>query len=191
MANPNPKYKLLTPKEMTQAVAENKKTNKMYYPLKNTEKSKEISNLITNQRSLLNDSLQFGRVALNDDNFQTVVERVSMYFDSCIKAGMLPSFTGVAVYGLGYTYRGLVKYIADHPETNVARYLDVVRDSIGDMILQSGSRKITSEILTIFALRNAHGFSNEDKPLEGLEDDAFPSATAAEIAEKYANIGDD
>ncbi len=190
MAANNPKYKLLSPEDMTKAIAENKKTNKMYYPLKSSEKSKEISSLVTNQRTLLNESLKLGRVSLKDDNFEMVVERVSMYFDSCIKAGMLPSFTGVAVYGLGYTYRGVVKYISDHPETNVARFLDVIRDSIGDMILQSGSRKITSEILTIFALRNAHGFSNEDKPLVGLDDD-FRETTAAEIAEKYANIGDD
>ncbi len=191
VANSKPKKPLLSPGEMTAAVALSKENNKLQAPLKNSEKSAEISKLIANQRVLLNNSLQCGRVSLRDENFEEVVFRVQCYFDSCEQAGVLPSFTGVAVFGLGMTARGLRKHLTEYPNSSVSRYLELVRDGIGDLILQSGSKKITSEILTIFALRNAHGFTNEEQPLSGLDnDDSFPE-TVTEIMNKYAGIGDD
>lgn len=190
MASNLPQRELMTTEQMTDALVAKRDQvkNQMYPAAAAAVRNAEIANTVFTKSELLKDSVKYGRVSLVDTNLPEVMERCEAYFTACANASILPSIGGVAVFALGITRQGLYGHLKRNPDSKVSRYLGLVRDAIGDMMLEMGSKKTISDISMIFILRNGYGFKNIDSPDVEIQDDEKRPKTVEEIRQKYADF---
>ena len=74
----------------------------------------------------------------------------------CEDAGSLPTFEKYAAY-LGYSRQYLYAWLSENSETVAAEIIDQARTIITSIMIDEGLKRNTSEVLTIFMLKNAVG----------------------------------
>ena len=186
MADNRPKHELLNSEEIGQVITTAPNV-KRYEETALAVKKAEIAKTVAWKSQMLKDASENGRVKLSDDNMEAVQDRCEMYLNTCALNGCCPTMHGLSVLALGYSASHLLKFLKENPNLRVTAYIIRIRDLIADITLTNGLNKSTSEILTIFALRNAHGFSNVDRE-DDLVDGTSTTLTASEIADKYKDI---
>ena len=172
--------------EMANALEEKKSAYVYGKNWKNSpDKAARISSIIASNVELFSDALLQGPARLDD--IEDIAERAKMYLNACVEKSVLPTWLGLCNYAFGRTRRGVEWYVKEHSETETARFLLLLRDALGSMMLDSGLSRNTSEILTIFALRNMNGFSGGDVA-EALPESPPETKTAEEILSKYGDL---
>ena len=82
------------------------------------------------------------------------------YMEHCSEAGSLPTVMGLSA-ALGISRRWLNRFLREHPETEGAKFLEVVKELFADVLTQAGLSKHISEALTIFILKNTASMADK------------------------------
>ena len=112
-----------------------------------------ISNEIYDRTTLKNS------VAVDLDDCQAVMERTRDYFYACASAKNPPSMLTYSSVGLGLTLVRLNEYIRKHNNEST-EFILRVKDLIADQISTGAMYGCLDNIMSIFQLKNLHGFAD-------------------------------
>lgn len=156
---------------------------RLYNEVSQEQKAQALDVAIAQQQELLKRVDHRGRVNLND--LDAVKTAVSEYFESCRNAGVYPSMTALAPC-LGYSRQGLYYYMSQN-DTEVTKFLDMVRSSMAAIVQQAGLTRVADAAMSIFILKNSAGMSDKldvnATAIPGTPEDN--RLTAEEIAKRY------
>lgn len=140
-----------------------------------------ISNEIYDRNTLKNS------VAVDLDDLNAVMERTRDYFYACASAKNPPSMLTYSSIGLGLTLARLNEYIRKHNNEST-EFLLRVKDLIADQISTGAMFGNLDNIMSIFQLKNLHGFADNVRIEAALPEQAPEIDQAALEAEylKYA-----
>lgn len=98
-----------------------------------------------------------GRSKLDWNDLPSIRARVAMYFQACAEAHTFPTVAGLANHGLGISKRRLNGYLARNTSPT-AEYLELVKDNIADVIVNSALGNHCNSVMAIFELKNSAGY---------------------------------
>lgn len=127
---------------------------------------------------------------VNFDDLEAVQGRVSDYMESCAMAGVFPSFQGLCVFALGRERQAVYAYLKQHPDTSTAQFLNLVRDAIADIISNAGLQRVSDNVMSIFLLKNSHGFSDRVE-IEPVQPRTDAEAFSADVIRRRYMIDDE
>ena len=143
-------------------------------------KAQALDNAITQQQELLNKAEKRGKIDLND--LEAVKKACSDYLESCRRAGVYPSMTGLAP-SMGISRQALYGYIARNNSPS-ANYLDSVRSAMSAIVEQAGLTRVASEAMAIFILKNTVDMADKlDVTAAAPEPDKFDKMSDEEFLE--------
>lgn len=93
------------------------------------------------------------RVSLSDIN--EVKKRTLIYLRACQETGSFPSTMGLA-RSMGYSRRGLHYWRERNPQSETARWLEMVADTFADILSQSALKNNANPIITIFLSKSLY-----------------------------------
>ena len=178
--------------DMTEALTEKKNRNgynsKMYKAQSDEHKAEQLSKLVAKATTGLNNYQS--RVTIDFTDIESVKQRTEAYLTACGNSGTFPTMQGLAVYGYGMSRQYLNSYLASNPSTSATKYINMVRDAIADITVNSALFNNADATMSIFVLKNNHSFTDhiEIQPTQ-VEDK--PKLSAEEIAERYRDILED
>lgn len=117
-------------------------------------KKADFAAVISEHKQILANVYKRGKVPLTDD--RQVSAQTLEFFSMCEDAGSLPTFEKYAAY-LGYSRQYLYAWLSENSETVAAEIIDQARTIITSIMIDEGLKRNTSEVLTIFMLKNAVG----------------------------------
>lgn len=175
---------------LADTLAQRKKDKpKIYREIADEAKAAAISAGVAFNRQSLAAASNQPRVDLN--NLEDVQARTDAFFASCEAASVLPTFLGLAV-AFGYSREGLYKYLRNNSHTETAQYIELVRESLADIMISASLTRTTDSATSIFALKNLHGFADklELEPIQ--RPDPQGELVPIEVLEaKFAELPDD
>lgn len=131
-----------------------------------------------------------GRTRVPWNDLETIKARVSMYFLACAESHTFPTVAGLANRGLGVSKRRLNEFLS-HSNSESAEFLQVTKDVIADIMVNSALTNHCNSIMAIFELKNSSGYRDS---LE-LQATAPPPAAAeldpAELQRQLDALPDD
>jgi len=137
-------------------------------------------------------SVEREKIQLVNGDLETIKKKALEYIKSCAAVGVLPSFIGLC-RGLGHTRSSLYRFLELHPGTQVAEFLEIVRDSIADMLDTAMLDYNVNTIAAIFILKSIHDrIDRAELRLQPAPpvDPAGPVLSHEEIIAKYLPEGD-
>ena len=158
-------------KEQSMNVLTQYKESSKLYNLSNDDKSEAISNILAMRMLLLDEVCKRGKVDLR--KVEEVEAVTFAYLDNCRKAGIIPTFEGMA-FSLGYTRRWLYSVIKEG-NTETAEFLDKMRTLFADITQIASSKRLVDNAVSIFILKSMTGMGFSDKgeaPDEAQYDEA-------------------
>ncbi len=144
--------------DLTNKLTQRKKEKpKIYREIADEAKAAMISADVALKRQNLATASQQPKVDLDD--LDAVKGRTDAFLASCEAAAVVPTFLGLSV-SYGYTREGLYKYLRNFKQTKTAQYIELVRETLADVMITASLTRTTDNSTTIFALKNLHGFSD-------------------------------
>lgn len=145
--------------DLTATLAERKHTrSKLYSEVSSELKSAAITNDVSFKRQNLMTAAKRPRADLNDP--EDVQQRTNEFLLACEQAAVVPTFLGLCA-SLGYTRQGLYHFLNRSPENPSAKFLELAREVLADALISSGLTRTTDSAVSIFALKNLHGFADK------------------------------
>ena len=89
------------------------------------------------------------------DELGPVKEKTMQYFKACEKAGTLPSVLGLS-RSLGHSRQSLYLFLDRKPHSQVAHFLQIVRDAISEMLDAAALSNSVNSIVAIFIQKSIH-----------------------------------
>ncbi len=138
-------------------------------------KAAVIESIVSAQSVLYSRAME--KTNLND--VEAVKAVAASCMDTCGKLGVLPNFEALAA-ALGYSRRGLYKYLECHPDTPTSEFLDCIRTAWAGLRIMAADRQAVDPTTSIFVLLNSSlDFSNQHNvlietpanPLDGVNTD--------------------
>ena len=146
--------------EVTNALAEHKRTNRARTPIYAERASAERDTIIS--RSVENQiaALRKAKPKIDWNNLEQVKARALLYLEACAKSQSVPSVMGLAVHGFGVSRQALNEWIKQHPDSETADFIKRVKDCIADSLTDSSLHNSVNPIMAIFQLKNHHEHSD-------------------------------
>lgn len=127
------------------------------------------------------------------DDVEEVQRRTLEYLTACKESQTIPTVSGLAVFGLGYTRQALNQYLRQHSTTKTANFLLQVKDAIADTLETAALNRNTDSIMSIFILKNDHERADRvqlepvthSSPLEELSRQELEERIRADVVEEY------
>lgn len=176
--------------DLTADLAERKQSrSKLYSEVSSKLKAAAISADVSFKRQNLMASTGRPRVDLN--NLEDVRQRTNDFLLACEGASVIPSFLGLCA-SMGYTRQGIYSFLSRAPESKSAQFLEVTREMLADTLIASGLNRTTDSAVSIFCLKNLHGFVDRVS-IEAVAPDnpLGPQTDAQELSERYAELPED
>lgn len=165
-------------------VKQAKAKSRLYKTQSDEHKSDLLSKDIGSKLDMLKNIKCTQRVDFND--VAAVQRRTYEYMEVCKDAGMFPTVMGLSA-ALGYSRRGLNKYLTEH-DNSTTHFLESVKDNFADIMSNAALFRNADAATTIFILKNCAGFVDkiEIAPVQPnpLGDEPDPD----EIAAKYVSM---
>lgn len=152
---------------MSAEVAGSKRKRALYKSDADSFKKTELAANIAH--AIANISSESTRVDFS--NINDVRKRIVDYFNACSQAGVYPSVQGLASYGFGISRQALNQWRnrSINRGSEVGNLIDKACDMIADLLVNQSLHNNANPILTIFSLKNSHGFADR------VEIEAVPS----------------
>lgn len=165
-----------------------KEKPKIYREIADEAKAAMISADVAFKGQILTVASQQPKVDLDD--IDAVKSRTESFFAACEAASVLPTFLSLAV-SYGYTREGLYKYLRNNSHTETAQYIELVRESLADIMISASLTRTTDSATSIFALKNLHGFADkiEVAPLS-TPDPQGPLISQEDLEARFAELPD-
>lgn len=146
---------------MAEALAADKSRNgssrKIYKVESDAHKNEQISLSITNRNNALRNAINAPKVDLS--NTQEVQERTHAYFEACSMSSCFPSVMGLSA-ALGCSRQNLNRWLLSHAEHPSANVINMAKDVMADLLVDSSLHNNSNPVMSIFVLKNNHGFAD-------------------------------
>lgn len=146
---------------MAEALTADKNRNgssrKIYKELSDEHKNEQISLSITSRNSALRQAINAPRIDLS--NTEEVQTRTFQYFEACSMSSCFPSVMGLSA-ALGCSRQNLNRWLLSHPEHPSAHFINMAKDVMADLLVDSSLHNNSNAIMSIFVLKNNHGFAD-------------------------------
>ena len=132
------------------------------------------------------------KVDLSD--VRAVRERAQVYLDACAEAGTIPNVLGLSAYGFGCSRQWLNEYLRTHPKSQSAEYINLLKDSFADILVNASLGRAADPTMGIFVLKNCAGFRDrfEIEPVRENPDPLGETVDPEELRRRIEdNIVDD
>lgn len=183
------KKELLPVAQMAEAMAArpNKRLGN-YKAQSDQHKGEELEKNLANAINGLKRSQERGSVDLYD--FPEVQRRTIEYLEACQAGKSYPSIMGLCAYGFGVSRIWLNKFLANHPETETAQFLEGVKDVFADTLTNAALFGNADTTQVIFQLKNHFGHADRIE-LEPVQSKQYePEKTVEQIAAEYDALPD-
>lgn len=168
---------------------ESRGRKKIYKELADQHKTEELSADLRKKTQMLVDAT--ARPTVDFNSLPDVKKRTERYFKACEESGTIPSVMSLSNYGFGVSRRTLNYFLKTHPESASAKYLEVVKDVIADVLSTAALRKNCDSIMAIFMLKNCHEFVDTVQ-IEPVQQPVLGAPmTVEEIQAKYQDLIED
>ena len=122
-------------------------------------------------------------VAVDLDNIDEVKKRTKEYFIACADAKHPPSVLTYCTIGLGTTRQNIQRYAGKHSNATT-EFIQRVFDLIADAISTGALYGNLDNIMSIFQLKNLHGFADNVR-IEAAVADQVPEVDTDALAKEY------
>ena len=138
-------------------------------------KAAVIAEIVSSQAALFSKA----PTKTNMNDLEAVQAVAAECMENCGRMGVLPNMEILAA-ALGYSRRGLYKYLECHPDTPTSEFLDCIRTAWAGMRIMAADRGAVDPTTSIFVLLNSSlDFSNQHNvlietpanPLDGVNTD--------------------
>lgn len=148
------KDNLLPASAMAAELSAQRGRSKIYKELSDEHKAEVIGEDVRRKAETLRN--QRNKVDLS--NLQEVRERAQAYLDACADAGTIPNVLGLSAYGFGCSRQWLNEYLRTHPNSQSAEYINLLKDSFADILVNASLGRAADPTMGIFVLKNCAGF---------------------------------
>ena len=157
--------------------------------LNNEEKASAVSENLMMIAQVINNEIEAGRnqlknsVAVDLDDTEAVMQRAKQYFESCAAAKHPPSVMTFCSIGLGMTRTNVANYCRKKNNATtdfIMRVFDLIADAISTGALYGN----LDNIMSIFQLKNLHGFADNVRIEAALPEQA-PTIDEDALAKEY------
>lgn len=148
------KDNLLPASAMAAELSAQRGRSKIYKELSDEHKAEVIGEDVRRKAETLRN--QRNKVDLS--NLQEVRERAQAYLDACAEAGTIPNVLGLSAYGFGCSRQWLNEYLRTHPNSQSAEYINLLKDSFADILVNASLGRAADPTMGIFVLKNCAGF---------------------------------
>lgn len=138
-----------------QLAARKRERPKLYAEASSEIKAAAIAADVALKRNTLMKSAKRPRVDLGD--LEAVEARTDEFLAACENAAVVPTFLGLCT-ALGFTRQGLYAFLKRSPESPVAKFIELTRETLADALITSSLSRTTDAVTTIFVLKNMHNF---------------------------------
>lgn len=121
------------------------------------------------------------------DDTGTVMDVSKEYIRLCAKHSMLPTMNGVAA-ALGHTRQSLWDFSKRHPKHPTAEWIDNLKESFAEIVMQNALAGSVSAIPAIFYLKSRFDWIEAKTPDIPYSDSDEIMLNAEEVAEKYSDL---
>ena len=171
---------------MEQALSLHKKgyARKLYKAEADAHKAEELQKDIRTKSEMLYSTNEQNKVDFND--LEDIKRRTKSYLDACAATGTFPSMMGLASYGYGISRQNLYWRLRNHPDSEVSRFIDRVRDLIADVLAGAALKRNADNVTTIFILKNGLGFSDRVELEAVTQEPDEHTYSAEDIMKRYS-----
>ncbi len=146
-------------KSMAETLTAEKKNNihkaKQYKEVSDEHKGKQLAADSRTKREMLQESTLRQRLDLKDTT--AVQERTWEYMKATEIAKVFPSVSGLAL-AFGCSRQNLNQFLLAHPTHPTTDFIQQVKEAFADIISNAGLYGSANPIMSIFILKNNHGF---------------------------------
>ncbi|MFV0351840.1 MAG: terminase small subunit [Oscillospiraceae bacterium] len=149
----------ITAQSMAKVLAAEKQANnhksKMYKELSDAHKANQLAADSCTKRKMLQESTVRTRLDLKDT--PSVQARTFEYMEATEIAKVFPSVSGLAL-AFGCSRQNLNQFLLAHPTHPTTDFIQQVKEAFADIISNAGLYGSANPIMSIFILKNNHGF---------------------------------
>lgn len=151
MPQMKPNKESLSIEEMA-LMQENTKSSKIYKEISSEHRQQAISKICLRLRGELENMNYVELTTIPLDDLKAITDD---YITACGVTGSIPSVLGLARY-LGYSRGGLYKFLNTHAHTENAKFLEIVRDALAQILDECALQNVTNPVVSIFILKSLH-----------------------------------
>ncbi|MCH4153354.1 MAG: hypothetical protein LKF32_01725 [Mageeibacillus sp.] len=146
---------LVTVKSMAEVLSADKKRSnykgKLYKEMSDEHKCDQITQDTQNKLSALKQTLDVPRVDLS--NTKQVQDRAFMYLEACSLSASFPSVMGLSG-AMGCSRQNLNRWLLSHPDHPTTNFVNMVKDTMADILTNASLFNTANPVQTIFQLKN-------------------------------------
>jgi len=163
-------------------------TSKIYKAQSDALKGEQLAADNRAKRETLQKSTRRPRLDLKDT--ETVQARTWEYMEATELAKVFPSVSGLAL-AFGCSRQNLNQFLLAHPSHPTTEFIQQVKEAFADLLSNAGLYGSANPIMSIFILKNSHGFVDRvdlaavTQPVDAEEYDADA------IRRRYLPYGDE
>lgn len=154
-----PMSELPTVDDMAASLAADKSrngyTSKLYKAQSDAHKGEQLAEDNRAKREMLQESTRRPRLNLKDT--AAVQARTFEYMQATELAKVFPSVSGLAL-AFGCSRQNLNQFLLTHPSHPSAEFIQQVKEAFADIICNAGLYGSSNPIMSVFVLKNNHGF---------------------------------
>lgn len=175
-------------RELAMANPDSPAVNKKNIKLMASEKGEAVAQNLIRVGELISNEIYDRTILKNEtavdlDNVEAVMLRTKDYFFACAEAKNPPSMLTYSSIGLGLTLVRLNEYLRKHNNEST-EFILRVKDLIADQISTGAMYGNLDNIMSIFQLKNLHGFADNVR-VEAAVLDQTPQIDADALAKEY------
>lgn len=175
-------------RELAMANPDSPAVNKKNIKLMASEKGEAVAQNLIRVGELISNEIYDRTILKNEtavdlDNVEAVMIRTKDYFFACAEAKNPPSMLTYSSIGLGLTLVRLNEYLRKHNNEST-EFILRVKDLIADQISTGAMYGNLDNIMSIFQLKNLHGFADNVR-VEAAVLDQTPQIDADALAKEY------
>ena len=175
-------------RELAMANPDSPAVNKKNIKLMASEKGEAVAQNLIRVGELISNEIYDRTILKNEtavdlDNVEEVMIRTKDYFFACAEAKNPPSMLTYSSIGLGLTLVRLNEYLRKHNNEST-EFILRVKDLIADQISTGAMYGNLDNIMSIFQLKNLHGFADNVR-VEAAVLDQTPQIDADALAKEY------
>ncbi|MDR1003194.1 MAG: DNA-packaging protein [Oscillospiraceae bacterium] len=148
---------------------------KLYKEQSDQHKGEQLAEVTHAKREVLQEAANRPHIDLKDT--QAVQERTFAYMEAAEQAKVFPSVSGLAL-AFGCSRQNLNQFLLAHPSHPTTDFIQQVKEAFADILQNAGLYGSANPIMSIFILKNSHGFVDRvdlaavAQPMEEQEFDA-------------------
>jgi hypothetical protein len=155
---------------------------KIYKEQSDLHKGEQLADVTHEKRQVLQEAVQRPRIDLQ--NTKDVQTRTFEYMEAAEQAKVFPSVSGLAL-AFGCSRQNLNQFLLAHPSHPTTDFIQQVKEAFADILQNAGLYGSANPIMSIFILKNNHGFVDKIDLAAVAQPAEEQEYSAEEIRKRY------